>query len=327
MKIFVFGTGSVANLLLHKFKKGIEILAFVNSDTAIKVFNGYKVVTPDDICKYDFDYILIASGYYEDIEKMLLDLGIDQEKIVGFIFDNAKTYQELNQAIDSYLNIRLKRDIAKTIFKDDVFFPEVCGVTIWKNNCFKKVYKDFVREQTVNLLAQEIERKCILGDVAELGVFKGDFTIIINKAFPTKKLYLFDTFNGFTNHDIEEDNSIDNKEYELQKFKDTSEELVLSRLEIKECDCEIKKGFFPDTFDLWNNSFCFVSIDLNLRNPVEKGLEIFYPRMAKGGYIMISDYNAPFYEGTRNAVQQYCDSNDISYMPIPDLYGSVIIMK
>ena len=34
---------------------------------------------------------------------------------------------------------------------------------------------DFVREQTFSLIAREIERKCVKGTCAEVGVFKGEF--------------------------------------------------------------------------------------------------------------------------------------------------------
>ena len=40
------------------------------------------------------------------------------------------------------------------------------------------------------------------GNVAEGGVFEGYFAKRINAAFPDRKLYLFDTFEGFDNRDI-----------------------------------------------------------------------------------------------------------------------------
>lgn len=39
--------------------------------------------------------------------------------------------------------------------------------------------------------------------MAELGVYKGKFAVEINKLFPYKKLYLFDTFEGFFSQDID----------------------------------------------------------------------------------------------------------------------------
>jgi len=90
---------------------------------------------------------------------------------------------------------------------------------------------------------------------------------------------------------------------------------------------KIKKGYFPETFDLENEVFAFVSIDADLYDPIKSGLEIFYPRLSKGGYIMVHDYNNIVYGGAMRAVQEYCDKNLISYVPIPDVAGSIIITK
>lgn len=52
----------------------------------------------------------------------------------------------------------------------------------------KKFCKDF---------ASIIYSNNISGCVAEVGVFQGEFASVINKNFPDRKLYLFDTFEGF----------------------------------------------------------------------------------------------------------------------------------
>lgn len=54
--------------------------------------------------------------------------------------------------------------------------------------------------------------QCVSGACAELGVFRGDTAAIINKVFSDRKLYLFDTFEGFDKNDIklEQDNKYSN---------------------------------------------------------------------------------------------------------------------
>ena len=187
------------------------------------------------------------------------------------------------------------------------------------------VESDFVREQTLALLANEIKRKNVNGDVAELGVFRGDFSKKINKIFPDKMLYMFDTFEGFDKTDIRNDITLDWGEV-LGKFDNTNVNAVLNMMPNPK-QCVIKKGFFPDTFDLENVKFSFVSIDVDLYDPIKGGLEIFYPLLEQGGYIMVHDYNNIVYKGTRDAVIDYCDQNGITYIPIPDIAGSVIIAK
>jgi len=60
-------------------------------------------------------------------------------------------------------------------------------------------------------------------------VYKGDFARLINEALPDRKLYLFDTFEGFDDRDV-----IVDKEKGFSKgdqdFSDTSVERVISKM-------------------------------------------------------------------------------------------------
>ena len=44
-------------------------------------------------------------------------------------------------------------------------------------------------------------------------------------------------------------------------------------------------------------------------------------------YIMVHDYNNIVYNGTAQAVVEYCDKNGISYVPLADMAGSIVITK
>lgn len=325
-KILIFGTGSVAEVLFHELNANTEILAFIHSDESVTEYHGFPVIRPEEIGKYPPVKIIVASGYYFAIEKILLNLGIEKDRIVGFIFDEIEFYQQTSKMMKEHFEKEYHRDYMNRILKSDTLLPTLYPSVIWKNNAFPDVKKDFVREQTLSYLAQEISRKQIPGAIAELGVFKGDFTVVINDVFPDKKLYLFDTFCGFSEEDVELDDNTENKQNEMKKFKDTSVELVLSRLR-KDSDYVVKKGYFPDTFDLEEEIFSFVSIDLNMKAAVSAALKLIWPRLSVGGYMLISDYNAPFYEGTREAIQEFCDVNGITIVALADLYGSALLCK
>lgn len=70
-----------------------------------------------------------------------------------------------------------------------------------------------------------------------------------------------------------------------------------------------------------------MSIDVDLYQPVKNGLEIFYPRLEKGGYLMVHDYCNRVYEGAGQAVREYCDKQGISFLPLADCWGSVVLTK
>lgn len=137
---------------------------------------------------------------------------------------------------------------------------------------------DFVRLAILKLLSYEIYSDDKKGNVAELGVYQGGFARYINEYFPDRKLYLFDTFEGFCDKDIalEKNNGYSDAN---QDFTDTSAEMVLNKMPFPS-QCIVRKGYFPETsIGLENESFIFVSLDADLFEPMYNGLLFFYPRL------------------------------------------------
>jgi len=188
-----------------------------------------------------------------------------------------------------------------------------------------KNYFDQVRLATLELVSYEITSKNIKGNVAELGVYKGKFARYINKMFPDRDLYLFDTFEGFDTRDVIKEKQ-ENFSGGDQDFSGTSVKAVLDLMPFP-AKCIAKKGFFPESAAGVNDSFAFISIDTDLYDPIYAGLQFFYPRLVKGGYIFIHDFNNNQYKGSRKAVEQFCNEQNIGFVPLPDSGGSAIIAK
>ena len=186
-------------------------------------------------------------------------------------------------------------------------------------------YMDYIRLSALELAANEINKNGIEGSTAELGVYKGKFARYINQYFPHRKLFLFDTFEGFNETDIhiEQKESFSMGE---QDFTDTSVTEVLKRMP-HPLQCVVKKGFFPETAEGVEEEFVFVSIDADLYSPILSGLNFFYPRLKKGGYIFVHDYNNDGYKGAKQAVEEYCKAHDVRCTPLPDAGGTAIIVK
>lgn len=88
MKIIIFGCGITARELLKVLDDSIMIQGFSdnNKDLHNKSFNGENVYPPEDIASLDFDYIVVASIFYNVIIKQLTEIvGIPREKILIFI--------------------------------------------------------------------------------------------------------------------------------------------------------------------------------------------------------------------------------------------------
>lgn len=189
------------------------------------------------------------------------------------------------------------------------------------------VYSDggYIRLSSLELVATEIYENNVMGAVAELGVYRGRFAKKINEAFPDRKLYLFDTFEGFDQRDIKNEIS-NNYSTASVDLTNTSVDIVLKQMLYKD-NCIIKKGFFPDTAVNIDDSFAFVSLDADLYQPIYEGLKFFYPRLSRGGYIFVHDYNNYEFKGSKQAVRDFCNANGISYFPLSDYAGSAIISK
>ena len=195
---------------------------------------------------------------------------------------------------------------------------------VFNINDFKK-YID-LRLASLRLIASEINEKNLEGCVAELGVYRGKFAVEINKLFPNKKLYLFDTFQGFFTQDIDIEKNHGYSRAKKGDFSDTSIELVKNKLPYKE-QVLFVKGYFPESIKEDLPKFCFVSLDTDLYKPTYEGLKVFYPKLVKGGAIIIHDYNSTQFPGVKKAVKEFCMENDVFVVPLSDMHGSAVLIN
>ncbi len=183
------------------------------------------------------------------------------------------------------------------------------------------------RRDCLEKIAMILEDKEVSGAVAELGVYRGDFAKVINTVFPDRKLYLFDTFEGFPEEDMNyetENNLLLNT---VGKLSNTSVEYVMGRMPHPE-RCVIRKGYFPETAaGLEDERYAFVNIDVDLYKPILAGLEYFWPRMAENGYIFVHDYFSFSYAGTKKAIEEFSERFHVGFTPIGDTLSVAFVKK
>lgn len=155
--------------------------------------------------------------------------------------------------------------------------------------------------------------------VAEAGVYRGDFASVINRCFPDSKLYLFDTFEGFDERDVEVERSRGFSNPGKECFSNTSVEMVMAKMS-NPSNVEIRRGYFPLTTDGIEDEFIFVNLDFDLYNPILEGLRFFYPRMIRGAVLLVHDYYHAGLPGVKLAIEQYeKERGDLmTKMPIGD---------
>jgi O-methyltransferase len=93
-------------------------------------------------------------------------------------------------------------------------------------------------------------------------------------------------------------------------------------------NCIFKQGWFPETANGLEETFVFVSIDCDLFDPILEGLRYFYPRLARGGYIFVHEYNYSRFAGAKGAVKQFlAEEPDVRFFPLTDQNGTMVFIK
>ncbi|BCZ47107.1 hypothetical protein psyc5s11_31740 [Clostridium gelidum] len=181
---------------------------------------------------------------------------------------------------------------------------------------------DPVRYSSMMLAIRTIEKENIMGCFAEVGVYRGKTSKIIHALAPEKKYYLFDTFEGFPNEDLQGFQKNDNR------FKDTSLGYVKKYIGDLN-NINFKVGYFPETTKgVEDEVFSFVILDVDLYKPTLNGLNFFYNHMENGGYIFIHDYNSSESKyAVSRAVHEFLKDKTEKVFEIPDACGTAVIRK
>lgn len=186
---------------------------------------------------------------------------------------------------------------------------------------------DITRRDMLILLLRTIIEKQIEGEFAEVGVYRGLTSKLLHYYAPERSIHLFDTFEGFGDRSVVKEKSMSGHVIMESHFSDTSLDMVKKNISPVTNNIWFHKGYFPDSIpdDLKNHKFAFVHLDADLYEPTFEGLKFFYPRMNKGGFIVIHDYNA--WPGARKAVDDFFSTRSEIPIPMPDKSGSALVVK
>ncbi len=356
MHVYIWGTGKMATGYLEQNElKMEEIIGFIETKKSKQMYMGKKVFEPYEIAqRNDYDYIVVCVYYYgRQIYNMCSKLGIDTGKLV--LVDNwewldgtpttellsnycrkineknidiEKIFPKLYETYSKEIDIQAGRYIIAS--RNGYDLCDKGAVILTEDFAAQEYQTDYFRYRTFELMANEIIRKKVMGNVAELGVFRGTFSRMINAKFPDRKLYLFDTFDSFDENEFQEERTQGRcPETFLKGFKDTSVKIVLSVMPHPDM-CIVKKGLFPDTAEgLENEKYAFVSIDVDFEKSILAGIRYFYPRLSEGGAIFLHDYNNRFLEGVKEAVHKYEQETEsrLLVVPLADEGGTLVVVK
>ena len=169
----------------------------------------------------------------------------------------------------------------------------------------------------------------IKGAIAEVGTYRGGSAFLLGKLSNNKEVYLFDTFEG-----IPEGlkNNLEN-EPKVGWLSNTSADKVrkfVLESGIESDKLHLIKGLFPSSAESvlnHQNTYSLIHLDTDMYEGTYDALNYFYPKVNKGGRIIIHDYNCFGCPGVKKAVIEYMKEINKMEMIIEISESQALIIK
>ena len=172
----------------------------------------------------------------------------------------------------------------------------------------------------------------IKGDIIELGIHRGNTSLLIKKILDIfkikKKLFLLDHFKGLVNF-TNNDTKISKKFKFKYRSKKNQVETFINFFKFKNVKIinkdatTLKKGFFDK-----KQKFCFVYLDMDLYDPTMNALNSIHNHVSKGGYIIFDEgLKKDWSEG--KAIKKFYNLNKKKYkiIKIDKFYQPDLMLK
>ena len=315
MGIYVWGTGCGASELIEAGLETGRITAFVDSYPMGESFLGRPVLLPEQLPVEDCDLMIITARQAEAIGNRCSELKIPAEKCL--FLKNNMVLADRNAACPHAKKL-LGEDLLKKLLPGQHIVPTPAQLADSRLPD-RDLSNDYVRLATLELLCRRLENTA--GAAAELGVYRGFFARCINQLLPKRKLYLFDSFEGFS------EEACATESFQAA-HRNTGVRNVLSVMPHPE-RITVKPGFFPASLNGLEERFCLVSLDVDFYQTTLDGLRYFWPRLNPGGYLLLHDWGSPKLPGVKQALEDYESETGrkLPAVPLCDLGGSLVLCK
>ena len=302
-----------------------------SSESRVPVYPLEKIIAAE------YDRIVIAVDEFSSraaIIQRLLNIGVPESRIIGWE-DNRRELLD-NWLVSGFHDIRslftrngpmMALPVAVAHHPDsferkieyretEILFNAFIHNNEYNNN------GDLPRFYSLILNLLQCEKEAIQGDFAEVGVHKGNTAALLWRYAKKsgRSLFLFDTFSGFPQDRLQDD------EYaKSHKFADTCFHDVKTFLGEDPC-LHYVVGVFPESAvgDCVDRKYAFVHLDCDLYDSIRAGLEFFLPRVSAGGFFLVHDYSSGRWKGCTKAVDELCADHGLRPILLPDKSGSAV---
>ena len=315
MGIYVWGTGCGASELIEAGLETARIAGFVDSYPMADSFLGRPVLLPEQLPRADCELLIITARHADAIASRCAELGVAPEKCL--FLKNNTVLTDRNAACTRATEF-LGEDLLRKLLPAQHIVPTPAQLA---DSALpdRDLSNDYVRLATLELLCRRLE--AVPGAAAELGVYRGFFARCINQLLPERRLYLFDSFEGFA----QETQAAESFQ---AAHRNTAVEKVMAIMPKPE-SVTVKPGFFPGSLGGLEERFCLVSLDVDFYQTTLEGLRYFWPRLEPGGYLMLHDWGSPKLPGVAKALADYERETGcrLTAVPLCDVGGSLILCK
>lgn len=215
---------------------------------------------------------------------------------------------------------------------EEHYLPDVAPVFV---EIYKKVrpYTMTSQERIISLCeaVKYVQDNHIDGDIVECGVWKGGSMMAVAETLSMtgdmcRNLYLFDTFEGMP-PPIENDVDITgvtakNLLHHSDQERDESVwcratldivKNALGNTNYPNENIHYIKGMIENTIPYSApDKIALLRLDTDWYESTKHGMEHLFPRLSKGGVLIIDDYG--HWQGARKAVEEYIENNDIKIL-------------
>lgn len=314
MGIYVWGTGCGASELMEQGLAPERIAGFVDSFPSGETFLGKAVLLPEELDLQDCELLIITTRHADAVAEKCARLGIQGEKLL--FLKNNHHLSDRNEGCAA--RELLGEDLLNCLLPKQRIVPTPAQLASGRLPD-RELSNDYVRLATLELLCRRLEN--VPGAAAELGVYRGFFARCIQLLLPERRLYLFDSFEGFAPE-------AGASEAFQAAHRNTNLEKVLSIMPHPE-RVTVKPGFFPESLNGLEERFCLVSLDVDFAGTTLEGLRYFWPRLEKGGYLLLHDWGNPALPGVARALRAYEEElgGSIPAVPLCDVGGTLVLCK
>jgi O-methyltransferase len=165
------------------------------------------------------------------------------------------------------------------------------------------------------------------GDFVECGVNTGILSLAICRyydfASQARSFYLFDTYNGIPESQMSASER-GQRIRENTAFYEECYELALKNFSPWP-NAKPVRGMVPDTLHTVNiEKVAYLSLDMNIAAPERAALEHFWPKLVRGGVIVLDDYGWAAYAEQKASMDEFAAAHGIQVCCLPTGQGLIV---